>query len=175
MAGMILLAGVGGCQTGSPEIAGAEAALAKDAGSAAFLDRVSSQATVGENDTMRGILLLLDGKDTAESFARREQICRERRIIASGWDMRSGRPVTRGKLAYMVYQGCKMPGGVILTLTGPSQRYCLRELQYQGMIASGVMYSPVGGMEFIAVLTRADSYLTTGEVPEVLSTAGGGR
>jgi hypothetical protein len=61
-----------------------------------------------------------------------------------------------------------MRGGVILTLSGPSQRYCLRELQFRGFVSPGLPYTPVGGMEFVAVLNRAEVYRRTGEAPQVL-------
>lgn len=164
-----MLATVAGCAT-PMQMTGPEATLPKDDGSPEFLDRVSSSENVTENDALRGLLMLLDGKDESGTFAKRVESLRAREIVSGKWDYRADRPLTRGKLAYMVYQACKLDGGVILTLTGPSQRYCLRELQFRGFMASGVMYSPVSGMEYIAVVTRADTYLETGELPNVLST-----
>ena len=60
------------------------------------------------------------------------------------------------------------PPNKTLQLTGPSQRYCLRELQYRRIIGPGFILSKVSGMELVAVLARADAIRTTGEVPEVL-------
>ena len=147
---------------------GAAAKLVASEGSPAYLDRIASAKTVSENDAMRGILLLLDGQDKATTFQQRVNVLMSRKIIDPSWGFRAERPITRGKLAYMTYQACHMTGGVTLTLTGPSQRYCLLELQYQQMMSTGAMYSAVSGMEFVAVLTRADHYLQTGEIPEVI-------
>ena len=72
-------------------------------------------------------------------------------------------------VAYMIHQACRAPRGVVLTLTGPSQRYCLRELQYLGMMSQGFPTTTVTGMEFVAVLTRAEEYRRTGKLPEVMS------
>jgi len=137
--------------------------------SASFLDRVSSQDVVGMDDAMRGVLLLLDGEDNAKGFAERVQILTNRGIVDPKWHCSASLPIRRGKLAYMIYQACKMKGGVILLLTGPSQRYCLRELQYRGVMTEGAPYAKIGGMEYVAVLGRADVFIRTGEVP---STAG---
>jgi len=147
-----------------------EAPLPANESSAEYIDRIAGQTTVSESDAMRGILLLLDGKDAAGSFDERVAALKERGIVAASWDCRPQRPLTRGKMAYMIYLACDVPGGVILTLTGPSQRYCLRELQYRGFVGQGAVYSDVPGMEFVAVLTRADSCLQTGKVPKVLAT-----
>lgn len=170
LAGCLLLAG---CGAGLLRVAEGDAALPADDGSAAFLDRVSTGTTVTENDALRGILLLLDGKDASGDFRQRVNALVERNILSRTWDHRASRPITRGKLAYLVCQACKFPGGVILTLTGPSQRYCLRELQYRELMGSGAFYSQVTGMEFVAVLTRADAYLETGKLPDVLTVEAG--
>lgn len=132
--------------------------------SAAFLDRVSSQQVVSESDAFRGILLMMERKDTAKTFKQRLQALRAKNVVAESWVCDAGRSITRGKLAYMICQACGIKGGIILRLAGPSQRYCLRELQYMDMMGEGTIFTPVSGMEFIAVLTRGDTYFHTGKV-----------
>lgn len=158
-----------GCEQQSPEIKISTESgkpLPKGEESDAFLDRISSRETVSETDAMRGILMLVDGQDNATSFAERSRLLAEKKILSRNWSFQAERPLTKGKFAYMIYQACEMGGGVILTITGPSQRYCLRELQYQEMMSSaGSFYSPVSGMEFVAVLGRADLYKRTGKIP----------
>jgi hypothetical protein len=166
------MATAGGCAQAG-RIEAADAVLPAGEGSAGFLDRMSSQEHATENDAFRAMLYLLDGKDELESFRQRVESLSQRGVVSSGWDFGADRPLTRGKLAYMVYQVCKVPGGLTLTLFGPSQRYCLRELQYRGMMGRGSMFGSVSGMELVAVLTRADAYLQTGQVPRVLAGQGG--
>ncbi|HET6427784.1 MAG TPA: hypothetical protein VFJ30_05205 [Phycisphaerae bacterium] len=137
------------------------------ANSAAFLDELSSQPQVTEAQAFRGLLLVLDN-DRQMTFAEAVSALKQTGIVSQSWDFQADRPITRGKLAYMFYQACHMRGGLTLTLTGPSQRYCLRELQYRGYMAPGLFYNKVTGMEFIAVLTRADELRQTGEVSPVL-------
>ncbi len=159
--------GMAGCGGGvAGRITHPSATLPEKEDSAAFLDRISSQPDVSENDAMRGILLLLDGKDIAGAFENRVKILRKKDIIDAGWDYDAKRPITRGKFAYMIYQACGIPGGVTLQLVGPTQRYCLRELQYREVMAEGAMFSPMTGMEYIAVLGRADVYIRTGKIPD---------
>ena len=68
----------------------------------------------------------------------------------------------------MVYQACGLKGGLTLTLTGPSQRYCLKELQYLGLMSEGQVYNGVTGMEYVAILSRADELRQTGQVSDVM-------
>lgn len=156
-----------GCAT--PGVQSPEAKLPADEGSPGFLDRMSSQATVSENDAMRGMLMLLDGDDEAATFGERVDALKQRGVVGEDWDFVADRPIRKGRLAYMVYQAADVPGGVILTAFGPSQRYCLRELQYRGFMSEGFVTSKVTGMEYVAVLTRADSYRRTGELPTAIS------
>jgi len=175
LAALALSAGMMGCAEQALKIEGGEEALPADDGSPGFLDRVSSQKAVTENDAFRGLLMLLDGDDPAKSFQQRAEKLAERGIVARRWTHGAGRTLTKGKLAYMVCQACEVPGGVVLTLTGPSQRYCLRELQYRRMMSVGTPLAPVTGLEFVAVLTRADTYRRTGEFPRIMETASGGQ
>jgi hypothetical protein len=164
---MLLLVLVG-CEGPMGSIEGKGSPLVLPAGedSAGYLDRLSDQNTVSENDAMRGILLLLDGKDEAQSFEERRQTLLERGIVSGKWTFQKDRPITRGKFAYMIYQAIKLPGGLILTVGGPNQRYCLRELEFHQFMAQGFILAPVTGMEYVGVLTRADAYHRTGKLPE---------
>jgi hypothetical protein len=168
-----VVAGLGltvGCNSANLQVAGAKAALPADESSAGFLDRVSSGQKVTENDAFRGLLLLLDGKDDAKTFEQRVQKLRQRNIIDKTWDCAASRALTKGKLAYMVYQATKLSGGVVLAITqplfGPTQRYCLRELQYREVMSPGLLLTPVTGVELVSVLGRADTYIRTGKIPD---------
>ena len=161
-------AALGGCAGQAGVIVSPAATLPANESAAAFLDRVSSVSQVSENDAIRGVLLLVDGKDNAASFEDRVGLLQRKAIAPSGWDFDADKPITRGKLAYMIYKSCQVPGGATLTLFGPSQWYCLKELQYQGFFSPGPALSPVTGMEYVAVINRADSYLATGEIPDIL-------
>ena len=161
---LVLAASVAGC--GTPGlVTDGEATLRNDPNSALFLNRVSSYETITENDALRGVLMLLDGKDEAESFQQRVDNLLERQILDSSWDFDATRAMTRGRFAYMIYQATEMPGGILLTVTGPNQRYCLRELQYRGMMGEGWVLGQITGLELVSVLGRADRYIQTGKVP----------
>lgn len=156
----------GGCDQSGPVIeASASRELPVNEESDEFLDRMSSEKNVSENDAFRGIIMLIDGQDESKTFEQRVTRLNENGILPSSWSYSADRPITRGKLAYIVYQADGFPGGAILTIFGPSRRYCLREMRYRGMMMGGAEYAPVSGMEYVAVLSRADVYRNTGKVP----------
>lgn len=147
-------------------VANGDAKLPANEDSASFLDRISSQPNVSENDAARGILLLMEDKDPAETFQQRLDLLLAKKIACPDWNYDAARPITKGKFAYMIYQACSVPGGVTLSLLGPSQRYCLRELQYRRMMVSGSAFTPITGLEGVGVLTRASVFMETGRVPD---------
>jgi len=166
---LVVSMAMAGCGQGALRVTGQDATLPVDEASPAFLDRVASQPGISQNDAMRGVLLLLDGQDGARDFRQRVEKLLARKIVPAWWEFDAKAALTRGQLAYMVYQACKIQGGLIVTLTGPSGRYCLREMQYQRFMAAGMVNSRVTGMEFVAVMARADAFLETGQVPRTLS------
>lgn len=164
---LLVVAALTGCQVGPPAIVTGQAKLAAD-DSAAYLDRLSSQPTVTEVDAFKGILMVM-GESKDMTFSQAVKLLTERKVVDGSWDFQAVRPITRGKVAYMVYQACHMRGGLTLTLAGPSQRYCLKELQNEGMMAAGFPYNLVSGMEYVAILSRADELVHTGKVSPVMT------
>ncbi len=169
---LVALAASYGCQVGAgPKVAGGEAKL-RAADSAAFLDELAASPNVTEAQALRGVLLLL-GEAGETTFAEAIGKLSQQKVVNPSWEFRADRPITKGRLAYMVYQACAVKGGVTLTLLGPSCRYCFKELQYRGLMTPGVVYAPVTGMECVGVLARADELRRTGRVSRVLSPEGG--
>jgi len=150
----------------APEIVKGDAPLG-GTDSADYLDRLSSTETVSEAVALEGILQVL-GQSQERSFAEAVAYLRQQGIVSARWRCQADRDVTKGRVAYMVYQTCQLKGGVTLTLTGPSQRYCLKELQYLGLVTEGQTYNTVTGMEYVAILSRADELRRTGKVPDVI-------
>ncbi len=167
------VAALASCQAGNdrPHVMGGDAKLSA-VDSAAYLDGISSLPTVSEAKALEGVLLVLPEPRKA-TFAEAVIALQERKIVPANWDFQADRPITKGKVAYMTYQACRIKGGLTLQLTGPSQRYCLKELQYRGLMSQGVVYNAVTGMEYLAVLGRIDEYRQTGKVAGASDREGG--
>jgi len=165
--GFAAVVALGGCASSGLTVAGENATLPKGENSAAFLDRMSSQDTVTENDAMRGILML-DGGDKTGTFKQRVDSLIGKKVLDPKGNYDASRELSRGKLARMICSACGLSGGLILRLTGPSERYCLRELQYRQMMTPGSASTKVSGMEFASVLTRAEIYKRTRRFPDMV-------
>jgi hypothetical protein len=169
---MALAMTLASCQPpAAPVISNGQAAVG-GADSASYLDELSSRPTVTEAQAVEGIMLLL-GKQQKTTFAEAVKVLVDQEIADPAWGFQADRPVTRGKVAYMIYQACGVKGGLTLTLAGPSRRYCLKELQYRGLMVWGLPANPVTGMEYVAILARADELRETGKVSAVMIREGG--
>ncbi|MDY7011399.1 MAG: hypothetical protein SVV80_11715 [Planctomycetota bacterium] len=169
----IAAAALASCQAdnNAPQVLGGDARLSA-VDSATYLDGISSLSTVSEAEALEGVLLVLAESDKA-TFAQAITALQERKIVPAKWGFQADRPITKGKVAYMTYQACRIKGGLTLQLTGPSQRYCLKELQYRGIMSPGVSYNAVSGMEFLAILGRIDEFRQTGKIAGASSREGG--
>lgn len=154
-----------GC-TGNGTITGGASKIAAE-DEVLFIDRIASMESVSENDAMRGMLLMLDGKDDCADFANRIERLSDRKIVSRDWNFDAAGLLSRGRMAYMVCRACDIRGGVVMMVAGPSTRYCLRELRYRGIVINPSEAGHVTGAEFVAVLMRAKKYIETGRVVEM--------
>jgi hypothetical protein len=65
----------------------------------------------------------------------------------------------RGTLAMALAVHCKIEGGVIMQLAGPSPRYASRELAYLGILSPGSEQQTMTGAEFMSIMSKAQDYL----------------
>lgn len=166
MAGLAAVVAFSGCAPAQLKVVGEDAKLPEGENSAAFLDRMSSQDTVTQNDALRGILML-DGGDKTETFKQRVDALIDKKVLPKrSYDANA--ELTRGQLAQLICRACDLKGGMILRITGSSERYSLRELQYRQMMTQGSASAKVSGMEFASVLTRAAIYKRTRRFPDMV-------
>lgn len=68
-------------------------------------------------------------------------------------------PLRRGLASYMFYKILDIKGGVILRIIGPTQRYAMKELAHEGILAEGNVGDILSGGELISILTQSANYL----------------
>lgn len=169
LAAVLAAAMLAGCQAGPVQQGDAPALVTDD--SAGYLDGLAARPEVTQDEAFAGLVLLLDGAAAEEPFEARVETLRQRGIVDRTWTFDPARTVTFGQAAYMLYQVFHergLVGGATLMLLGPTQRYALREMQFQRLMGEGFVYQRITGMEYVAMLTRADAYIRTGRVPETL-------
>lgn len=69
-------------------------------------------------------------------------------------------PLRKGLFAYMLYKALDVKGGITLSLFGISERYALKELVYQGILASGNENDILTGEELVSTTMRAADFIS---------------
>jgi len=67
-------------------------------------------------------------------------------------------PLRRGPAAYMFLKALGIRGGIALRLFGPSERYALKELVFQGILSPGHVNDLVSGAELVQIMSQAAAY-----------------
>jgi len=67
-------------------------------------------------------------------------------------------PLRRGEAAYLFHRALGIKGGLALHLLGPTERYALKELVFQGLLSGGRVNDLVSGEEFVQLVTQAAEY-----------------
>ena len=128
-----------------------------------FLDDLAGRTKCTVAHACRGIAMLIAGKDVASTFDARYQYLLERDIVRPAWNLHEDQWIDRGTLAYMLYKGLKIRGGVNMCLFASwglgDRHYAYREMLYHQLIQAGVDYGYVTGPELLTALGKADRYM----------------
>ncbi len=128
-----------------------------------FLFDLSKKEYCSTDDAYRGMLYLIDGKDTSKDFEERTARLIMHKVVKKSWQHSCNEVVSKGKVAYMLVRALGIRGGIMYNITNASARYSLRELVFMGIIKDGTEYSKVSGAEYVGILGRAEDRRQAGE------------
>lgn len=80
------------------------------------------------------------------------------KIIPETWKYPEDKILLKGEYAYMLCQVLELEGGLSMHIFGPTERYCLNECIYRGLLLRGRTYDAVTGKEIIGSIQRAVDY-----------------
>ncbi len=72
------------------------------------------------------------------------------------WDLQE--PLTKGEFAFMICKAIRIKGGLHMRLFGPTPRYAIFDLVYEGVMTAGSERDSVSGREAVAIFVRASKY-----------------
>lgn len=75
-------------------------------------------------------------------------------------------PLRKGLAAYLFLRALEIKGGIALHLFGPSERYALKELIFQGIMSPGYANDIVSGSELVQMMSQAARYKAERELRE---------
>jgi len=124
-----------------------------------FWHTLANKPICSNDDAMHALLLDQDGTDPNPDYAARVKALKARKLLLASFNRPANEAVTRGTIAVALYQAADLKGGVILHLTGPNERYCLRELRYLNMLPPSSPNQTFSGVELVGVIGRFEDYM----------------
>lgn len=125
-----------------------------------FWHSLPSRSAVCNDEGLHGLILLADGDDNTGSYAKRVELAKERGWVGKGFSEAGNLAMQRGTLAQSVAVICKIKGGVLMQLLGPTPRYATRELVYMRMMGDPSTENlSITGLEYMGVISKAQDYL----------------
>ena len=164
---VVLVVGLGGCAPsgvrGVRAFDDLPAAQGETVSDAEYLFELSNKQYCTTDDAYRGMLFLLDGKDTSKDFEERTARLVMHKVADKNWKHNPNEVATKGQVAYMLVRILEIRGGLMYNITNGSPRYALRELIHKGIIIGGTEGSKLSGAEYVGILGRADDRGRPGE------------
>ena len=159
---VMLMVCLGGCAPSGvrgvrafEDLPGAEGEVVSDA---EYLFELSDKRYCSTDDAYRGMLFLIDAKDTSKDFEERTARLVMHGVADKDWAHNPNATMTKGKVAYMLVRALEIRGGVMYNITNACPRYALRELIHKGIIIGGTEHSKLSGAEYVGILGRADDH-----------------
>lgn len=121
-----------------------------------FLDGVSQQPAVSNDDALHGLILLIDDGTAFAGYEERLAFARARGWIGEKETPPGNESATVGMIAVAVCDMLQIKGGVNLWLFGPTRRYCTRELVFLEFLPTRSENQSLSGSEFVDLLGRVD-------------------
>ena len=116
------------------------------------------------DDAFHGLLLYLDGEDTAADYAGRVGTLKSRKLLPADFSRPANEAVQRGTLAVAITQALGIKGGYAMRLFGPTPRYATRELQYLDLYPQSSPNQTFTGTEFLGVMGKFEDAQRAREV-----------
>lgn len=112
-------------------------------------------------DGCRGIAAFLQLPVATDTFEKLLEELRNRKLVSKRWKPDHDAKLTWGRISYMLCRTLKVRGGLVMTLTGTTERYAFRECMDNGLMPRGFKQRYLSGADLMAVLYRAEVYTKT--------------
>jgi len=131
----------------------------------AYWDEVAKRPAVSNDEALHGLFLFAEGADYSGSWQDRLELARQRGWVPHSFSEDPDLALQHGALARAVAVITRIEGGVMMRLLGPTPRYALRELVWEGIMAGGTANQTITGLEFVGVVSKAHDYMLRNNVP----------
>jgi hypothetical protein len=157
LAMFILLAG--GCRTATvKQTVVSQFGGASEETQLEFWHRLNDEKVASNDDAFHAVLLYVDGQDAHADYMARVNAMKSRNLVPQDFDESANQAVQRGTLAVALVRAMQIRGGLMLHLFGPSPRYAVRELYFQGIYPLSSPHQTFSGSELVGIIGRVEDY-----------------
>jgi hypothetical protein len=121
-----------------------------------FWHTLAERHVTSNDEAFHGLLLYLDNKDSAANYPDRVLALKTRHMLPENFNAPAEQAVTRGNLAVAILHALQIKGGWVLHVFGPSPRYALRELEFEGVYPPSSENQTFSGSEFVGVIGKME-------------------
>jgi hypothetical protein len=125
-----------------------------------FWHGLATKSLISNDEAFHGVLLYLDAKDDATTYAQRVEQLKSRRLLPANFNQPAKQALDRGTLAMPLARSLNLRGGLTMRLTGLTPRYAARELEYRNIYPSSSTNQIFTGAEFVGVIGKAEDFRT---------------
>jgi hypothetical protein len=123
-----------------------------------FWHELANRRLTSNDDAFHGILLDLDGHDKCANYDQRVAALKSRGMLKASFNEPADSDIRRGTLAIIVVKMLGIRGGWAMHVFGPTERYDLREVVYEGIFTPSSPQQTFSGAEFVGVIGRVDDF-----------------
>jgi hypothetical protein len=124
-----------------------------------FWHTLAVKSLACNDDAFHALLLDLDGTDPNTTYEARVAALKSRGLVLKSFNEPADKAVSRGVMAVAFCQAAAIKGGIIMRVTGPSERYCLRELRYMNLLPPSSPNQTFSGVELVGVIGRFEDFM----------------
>jgi hypothetical protein len=139
-----------------------------------FWHQLAARPVTCNDEAFHAVLLYVDEKDDSANYAQRVETLRERGLLPSSFAGTADEAIRRGTLAVTIVKILHIKGGWVMHVFGPTQRYAVRELIYDGLYPPSSPQQTFSGTEFLGIMGKVEDYRREhfAELPETENNPG---
>ena len=123
-----------------------------------FWHTLAERRVTSNDEAFHGLLLDLDSKDEAADYGGRVSALKARKLLPADFARPANEGVSRGTLAVALVQVLRLKGGWTMRLFGNTPRYCLRELEFEGLYPPSSENQTFSGAEFLGIVGKMEDF-----------------
>jgi hypothetical protein len=148
-----------GCQTASVHSSVDTKFSGNDtAGQLGFWHELADRHVTSNDDAFHGILLYTDNHDDSKNYDERVGTLKSRGLLPGSFSEPANEAITRGTLAVAIVKIVGIKGGWVMHVFGPTPRYAVKELVYDGIYPPSSPQQTFSGAEFVGIIGKIDDY-----------------